>query len=169
MEKTIKQEVLNNRMFEKKTKINKTDKNEKPKVYTIFDQREVIPCASGQKIYEWCYLADNGEIKKDKRNIFEEVQSYKDQVNYKKRIEQEGEGAYINENNDNGMYLDTTKFGDDYNSVKQYLDYLMADAEKILSATNITRENQQDIKQTFETPKEVGENQEQNKGEINNG
>lgn len=76
---------------------------------------KVEPSASGKDIYEWEYLNRTGVLKHDKKNVYESIQSFKNQTDYKKRIE-EGETF----DNGNGIYLDTTKFNGDYGDLDEY-------------------------------------------------
>jgi hypothetical protein len=39
-----------------------------------------------QEIYEWSYLDEDGKLKKDKKNIQEEIQSYLPRTDYKAQI-----------------------------------------------------------------------------------
>lgn len=84
--------------------------------YSLLDRPATEASSSGDKLYEWSYLDQVGNLKTDKKNVYEEIQSYKNSVDYKKKIEQ-GETF----ENGNGIYVDTTKFSGDYGDVDQYL------------------------------------------------
>ena len=60
---------------------------DKIKLYSIFDQPEKQVSPVGNHIYEWEYLDKDGKLKKDKKNVYEEIQSYLPRVDYKAQIE----------------------------------------------------------------------------------
>lgn len=84
--------------------------------YSLLDRPATEVSPSGSDIYKWSYLDPVGNLKTDKKNVYEEIQSYKNSVDYKKKIEQ-GETF----ENGNGIYLDTTKFSGDYGDFNEYL------------------------------------------------
>ena len=57
-------------------------------VFNCFNAPKGKPVPAGEDIYEWEYMDEKtGEIKKDKRNIKEMINSYLPTVDYKKQIE----------------------------------------------------------------------------------
>lgn len=85
--------------------------------YSLANLPKTIASPCGSKIYEWSYLDKVGNLKTDKKNVYEEIQSYKGQCDYKKRIK---EGEDLSDNG-NGLFLDCTKFSGDYGDVNEYL------------------------------------------------
>ena len=59
---------------------------EQIKVYNCFNAPRGKKVASGEEIYEWEYLDENGELKKDKKNVKEEINSFVSRVDYKSQI-----------------------------------------------------------------------------------
>lgn len=55
------------------------------KKYSIVEPGQSSP--HGDHIYEWEFLDSEGNLKKDKKNVFEEIQSYLPRVDYKAQIE----------------------------------------------------------------------------------
>lgn len=82
----------------------------KHKVYTSYNAPNGKISAPGNEIYEWEYLDKKGELKKDKRNVNEEIQSYMSLVDYKKRIT---EGETFDNGNNEGLIRDFTNFTGD--------------------------------------------------------
>lgn len=99
------------------------------KAYDVVDD---IPVCPGSKIYEWEFENEAGEMVKSKKNIFEEIQSYESQTNYKELIENYGldnlpSGAPT------GIYADVSNFGNDPDTAKQYIDSLVEEIRKTLA------------------------------------
>lgn len=91
--------------------------DKKNSFYSLTNLPKTIASPCGSKIYEWSYLDKVGNLKTDKKNVYEEIQSYKGQCDYKKRIK---EGEDLSDNG-NGLFLDCTKFSGDYGDINEYL------------------------------------------------
>lgn len=111
---------------------------------------------SGQKVYEWEYLDENNEIQKDKKDMYEYIQSFEASTNILARIKRE-EG----EENGKGVYLDATKLGDNPHSINEYLGNLVSSIQKEL----IKNERISNTKEVGEDSKKNAENELQS-GEI---
>ena len=97
-----------------------------------YDIVKDIPVCPGSKIYEWEFENEAGEMAKGKKNVFEEIQSYENQTNYKELIENYGldnipTGAPA------GIYADVSNFGNDPDTAKQYIDSLVEEIRKTLA------------------------------------
>jgi hypothetical protein len=91
---------------------------EQIKFLTLFDKIEKQSSPSGEHIYEWEYLDEDGKLQKDKKNIFEEIQSYLPRVDYKSQIAK-GELEF---NDINGsIHTDTRSLPTDSVSLYNYL------------------------------------------------
>lgn len=88
----------------------------KSKFRSLSNLPEVIPSPVGSDVYVWDYLDNTGTLKSDKKNVYESIQSFKNQVDYKKKIEQ---GETFEDGN--GIYIDTRKFNGDYGDTNEYL------------------------------------------------
>lgn len=122
--------------------------------YSCTDTPAVTPSPVGKDVYTWKYLDSTGKVKEQSKNLYEEIQSYKNQVDYKTKIER-GEDI----NNGNGIYLDTTKFSGDFGDINEYLAGL---ADSIQSQINRNKNNKADSgavgsEAPSETPTTVGE------------
>lgn len=121
-------------------------------------QIEPVPC--GSKEYEWQYLDAAGNLKTDKKNVYEEIQSNLIKTDYKRKIK---EGNL--ENDGPGIFMDTTKFDGGYASVDNLLANL---ADAVRSQTvqpqdngaGTTSETPKDIETNGETAKPIAGNQE---------
>lgn len=111
---------------------------------------------SGEKVYEWEYLDENNEIQKDKKDMYEYIQSFEASTNIVARIKRE-EG----EENGKGVYLDATKLGDTPDSINEYLSNLVSNIQKELGKNEKIRHT----KEIGEDSKENAENELQS-GEI---
>ena len=88
---------------------------------TMYAPNEMIPSPPGEHIYKWQYLdEETGKLVDDERNVYEQIQSFRRQVDYKQQIKNGEE--FINEN---GIYMDTTKLGTDSDGIAQYLTNLV--------------------------------------------
>lgn len=76
---------------------------------------DTVSCPGGKPIYEWEYLDQTGKLKKDKKNVYEEIQSYKDSVDYKKLIKEHEDLTYGIRTDD--LFMDTTIFSGDIDGV----------------------------------------------------
>ena len=56
------------------------------KVFNIFNAPKGKDAPHGEEIYEWEYLDDDGNLKKDKKNVKEEINSFVSRVDYKAQI-----------------------------------------------------------------------------------
>ena len=84
--------------------------------FSLLDRPQTVASAVGDKIYKWSYLDKVGKVKQDEKNQYEQIQSFKNSVDYKTKLKQ-GETF----ENGNGIYLDTTKFDGDYADLNEYL------------------------------------------------
>ena len=74
----------------------------------------------GSDIYEWEYLDQEGKVKTDKKNVFEEIQSYLPRVDYKTQIAR-GE---LSANDSGNTYTDFTGIPNDTVALYDYLNTL---------------------------------------------
>ena len=106
---------------------------EKIKFYSLLNTPKTQFSPSGEKIYSWEYFDRTGNLKTDKSNVYEKIQSYKDSVDYKKLIER-GELETYDDRND--LYLDTTKLPNNYADTNEYIKSIsLAIAEKLKGFT----------------------------------
>lgn len=101
------------------------------KFFNLSNLPKVEASPSGKDIYDWEYLDQTGALKQDKKNVYESIQSFKNQTDYKKRIE---EGEIFD--NGNGIYLDTTKFDGDYGDLNEYLASIASNLRAQLNPQN---------------------------------
>ena len=73
-----------------------------------------------QEIYEWSYIDQDGKLKKDKKNVQEEIQSYLPRTDYKAQIKR-GE-LELTENG--GIHQDFRNIPDDTVAIYDYLNTL---------------------------------------------
>ena len=93
---------------------------DKIKKFNIFEQPEKVVSPEGAHIYEWEYLDSDGKLQKDKKNIFEEIQSYLPRVDYKAQI---AKGEMELENG-GGDYQDFRGIPDNTVDIYDYLNAL---------------------------------------------
>ena len=92
------------------------------KVYNCFNAPKGKPVAAGEEVYEWEYMDEKtGEIKKDKKNIKEMINSYLPTVDYKKQIER---GELELDGNMGSLTKDYTAVPDNTVDIIKYLTYL---------------------------------------------
>lgn len=91
-------------------------------VFNCFNAPKGQKSPAGEHVYEWEYMDEKtGEIKKDKKNIKEMINSYLPTVDYKKQIER-GE---LELNGDMGSYTkDYTGLPDNTVDIIKYLTYI---------------------------------------------
>ena len=99
--------------------------------YSLLDRPETQCSPAGESVYEWSYLDQVGTLKTDKKDVYEAIQSFKNSVDYKKKIEQ-GE---IFENG-TGIYMDTRKFDGDYGDVSEYFSNLASVLKSQINQNN---------------------------------
>lgn len=92
------------------------------KFFSLSNLPQIEPAPCGSKEYEWQYMDAVGNLKTDKKNVYEEIQSNLIKTDYKRKIK---EGNF--ENDGPGIFMDTTKFDGGYAGVDNYLANL-ADA-----------------------------------------
>lgn len=130
---------------------------EKKPFYSLLNRPVTQSNRIGSKEYNWSYLDPvTKELKSDKKNVYDQVQSYARQVDYSTRIYKDNVSkGEINKNGENnrGLYVDISKFGSDYNSLNKYLDDLASLLKNQTSETNTSDT------QNRETQKSVGETQ----------
>lgn len=91
-------------------------------VFNIFNAPKGKASPAGEEIYEWEYLDEKtGEIKKDKKNVKEQINSYVSIVDYKSQIKR-GE-LELNGKMENGT-RDFTALPADTVDIYKYLNYL---------------------------------------------
>lgn len=66
-------------------------------IYSANNAPTTLVSNAGNEVYEWEYEDKNGKIKKDKKNVQEEIQSYMSLVDYKQKIAN-GEEVEVNLN-----------------------------------------------------------------------
>ena len=91
-----------------RTKINYRNMNDLP---------DTIPSGCGEDIYKWVYLDENGKLKKSDEDVYSKIQSYTRSTEYKHLIKK-GELS----NDRECIYMDTSKLGDGYTGLLEYLD-----------------------------------------------
>lgn len=129
-----------------------TAKAEKPpriKFRTLLDRPETIVSAPGDKIYKWSFLDEKGKLQEDEKNIYEGIQSFKRQVDFKERIKR---GEEIDDGG--GLYMDTSQLGDGYIGLHQYLDFLVNSVEEAFQQRKAENTNGEDTVKNTETPPE---------------
>lgn len=84
------------------------------KFRTMFSEANVITSPSGEKIYKYTYENEEGKLVEDQRNMYELIQSSRESVNFKRSIAEYGLDSDNLRQNNGGLYVDTTQFGDSY-------------------------------------------------------
>jgi hypothetical protein len=104
-----------------------------------------------QEIYEWTYIDEDGKLKKDKKNVQEEIQSYLPRTDYKAQI-QRGE-LELTENA--GIYQDFRNIPDDTVAIYDYLNTLanlpQEQVTKLLEQVNARNKESIQAKQTTDS------------------
>ena len=90
------------------------------KVFKGFDRLETKGEDVHQEIYEWEYIDQDGELKKDKKNVKEEIQSFLPRTDYKSQIER-GE---LDLQNGGSTHTDFTGIPNDTVAIYDYLNAL---------------------------------------------
>lgn len=108
---------------------------------------------SGSKVYEWEYLDAKNEIQKEKKDMYEYIQSFKASTDIVARIKRE-EG----EEHGKGVYMDVTKLGDNPNSINEYLSNLVSSIQKelrknegISNSKEVGKDSEKDAKNEFQS------------------
>lgn len=82
------------------------------KFRNMFSDYEILPSPSGEAIYTFSYLNEDGELVEDSRNIHELIKSSLPMTDFKRRIIEYGiDSGEVNVNAERGVYLDTREFG----------------------------------------------------------
>lgn len=129
---------------------------DKIKKFNIFNQPDKVVSPEGAHIYEWEYLDEDGKLQKDKKNIFEEIQSYLPRVDYKTQIAK-GE---IDLENGGGIYQDFRGIPDNTVDIYDYLNTLANLPEeqvaKLLEQVNARNKESVQGKQTTDSEAVAG-------------
>lgn len=116
------------------------------KFLTLFDAPVKKTSPSGDPIYEWEYLDDQGNLQKDKKNVQEKIQSYLPKVDYKSQIargELDLNGAIPNNHVDfTGLPDNTIDF------YKHLINLANLDQEQIANILEQARSGDQESLQT---------------------
>lgn len=109
-------------------------------VFNCFNAPKGQKSPAGEHVYEWEYMDEKtGEIKKDKKNIKEMINSYLPTVDYKKQIER---GELELDGNMGSSTKDFTAVPDNTVDIIKYLTYLSSlskeQAANILEQANKT-------------------------------
>lgn len=99
-----------------------------------YDECIDYPSCPGDKIYTWTYINEEGEEVTESKNIFEEIQSYERVTNFKELIENYGGIDNLPAGGPAGIYADVTGFGDNPDTAREYLDSLITEIRKAISA-----------------------------------
>ena len=95
---------------------------DKVKRYTSIDRPVAKYSEAGEHIYEWEYIDKEGKIKKDKKNIYEEIQSFYPRVDYKSQIARGELDLY--DSTLSGVHKDFTGLPDDTINLYKHLSTL---------------------------------------------
>lgn len=131
---------------------------EKVKFATMFNPQPTVSVDSGKQIYEWEYIAEDdevvedtgevlhrkGELVKDKSNVYEKIQSFERQTNFKKRIER-GETFY------DGDTMDISPFGNSNGNIEHYFNGIVDYVEKAIKERQSTKEVVESTRQSQQT------------------
>ena len=93
--------------------------SEKLKFFSLVNRPVTKSSNAGSHYYEWDWLDKTGKVKHDKKDIYEEIQSYLASTDYKKLIKDgdlDGFGC-----GDNDLYMDTTQLPGDFASACQHI------------------------------------------------
>lgn len=99
-----------------------------------YDECIDYPCCPGEQIYTWTYINEDGQEVTESKNVFEEIQSFERITNYKELIESYGGIDNLPADGNAGIYADVTGFGDNTDTAREYLDSLIAEIRKTISA-----------------------------------
>lgn len=94
-----------------------TPKVNKLRFFSLVNRPKAEPSPSGKKVYEWDYLDKVGELKHDKRDVYQQIQSCEKMTDYKKLIKLNEKGEIDNNEfgfNDNDLFMDTTQLPGDF-------------------------------------------------------
>lgn len=86
-----------------------------------YDDVLTEPVDTGDKVYEWDYLNEKGDVVTDKRNMYEYIQSFKRITDYKEVIDDNGNIDPIFSGPTSGVYADVSAVPDDYVGLNNYL------------------------------------------------
>lgn len=84
------------------------------KFRTMYSESEAISSPCGEKIYKYTYENSEGKLVEEQRNMYELIQSSRESVNFKRSIAEYGLDSENLRQNNGGLYVDTTQFGDSY-------------------------------------------------------
>lgn len=95
---------------------------QKHTLLTLFEQIDRGVSPSGEHVYEWEYLdPETGNLKQDKKNVFEMIQSYAGRVDYKTQILK---GELNTDANIANIYQDYRGIPDSTVDIIDHLNYL---------------------------------------------
>lgn len=113
---------------------------------SLLCKAETVPVEAGQEVYSWEYLAPDGKIATEKSNLYEKVQSFVKQVEYKKKFER-GE---LENDNSRGLYMDISALGEDYGLTDEYVGYIINRIREDLQAQSLQGQNGKNNRQNSE-------------------
>lgn len=93
--------------------------SEKLKFFSLVNRPVTKSCDAGSHVYEWDWLDKTGKFKHDKKDVYEEIQSYLASTDYKKLIKDgdlDGLGL-----RDVDLFMDTTELPRDFASACRHI------------------------------------------------
>lgn len=100
----------------------------KNNVYSAFNRPITEPSFPGEHTYTWEYLNESGEIVKQTKNVFEEIQSYESSCDYMHLIEM----GFDPNQEEKGFYGDISNFDGYRTDINDYIASLVANLQSAI-------------------------------------
>lgn len=134
-----------------------TQKLTPPKFKTAYNREfKEYKINGGKKIYEWEYLDEKGDLVKDKKDMYEYIQSFEASTNIKEKIKREEELI----DDGKSVYLDVTKLGTTADSINEYLGSVISKVQQEFAKNQRivnSKETGKDSKENAQTQQSSGE------------
>lgn len=101
---------------------------------TSYSPSADMPSPTGEPVYKWEYVTPEGEVVEESRNVYEMIQSSKQQTNYKELIEKYGMDSESLRGCSDAIYGDTTQFGSSVDDFGRRISALYQDLEQAVAA-----------------------------------
>ena len=131
---------------------------------TQLNRQPTLVSESGEPIYKWDYISEEtGELRTEEQNVYEKIQSFRRQTDYKLRI---AAGEEVNDVK--GQYMDISQLGNNPSAINDYISNLVARVQQDILGQGLGKEATQDSAavptlgtQGQENPMQNQENQQQ--------
>jgi len=131
----------------------------KLKFGTMYKPHESKSSELGEKIYEWKYINDDGEVETKRRNVYQMIQSgRRSSCSWKELVK---EGGF--EGDDDGIYLDVSELGDDPNALNDYIASVVKKLQRDMEKQQAGYKASEDSPPMPEAKEEIGQDLSKNK------